>query len=240
MEMISPPVIPDIDLASLPHGQVMDLVQAGRDFIRAQDGLMRAGRTVIDEWLGTRGRRLVPYSHYPAGDVYDYASHSQYYFHSHRGGELGHIHAFLRPRGMPLGVHPADPSDWRGPDDNDALSHLVAISVDTDGRPVQLFTTNRWVTAETWYRADDVKKMLPCFGVAHDRPSSFANLWVTALVRLFIPQIERLLDARDRLIDRHHHRVPGIPVYEDREIEVTSIIDISVRDHIEKIISLVE
>ncbi len=228
-----------LDLAALPHGRLMDLVQAGRDFLRAQAELEKVGRTILDELTSGRTGRVVPYTHYPPGDVYDYASHSQYYFHSHRSGEIGHIHTFLRPRGMPLGVHPADPSDWRGPDDNDALSHLVAIGLGQDGWPTQLFTTNRWVTAEVWYRADAVKQMLPCFSIAHDRPSHWANLWVSSLVGLFAPQIEWLLDARDAVIENNRHRLPGIPVLEDRDLEMTSAIDISVHNNIEKIISAV-
>ena len=45
----------------------------------------------------------------------------------------------------------------------DEVSHLVAIALDYAGEPIRLFTTNRWVTGETWYRADDVIKMLDCF-----------------------------------------------------------------------------
>ena len=52
---------------------------------------------------------------------------------------------------------------------DDALTHVVAISMDSKGRPLRLFTTNRWVTGETWYRADDVCKVIGRFVIDHAR-----------------------------------------------------------------------
>jgi hypothetical protein len=222
-----PPLIgdsdPDCDLSLLPPALLEDMAAAGRDFLDCQRLLKERGETITAEFAE---RRLYPFNHYPKGDVYDAFSHSQYYFHLHREGEHGHFHTFLRPKGMPKGVRPADIADCRPPGDNDALSHLVAIAIDEVGHPVRLFTTNRWVTAETWYKAEDVKRMLPCFHIGHDRPSDLLNRWVTDLVALFRPQIERLLDDRDATIERYRHRLPGIPVLDDRELEVTSSMEI--------------
>lgn len=217
---------PDLDFQALTPLQLEEMAAAGRDFLDCQKSLRERSLTITDEFAE---RRLYPFDHYPRGDVYDSFSCSQYYFHFHRDGEHGHFHTFLRPRGMPEGIQPADPSEHRPPGDNDALSHLVAIAIDAQGLPEMLFTTNRWVTAETWYKADDVKRMLPCFHVGHDRPSDLLNRWVSALVTLFRPQIERLLEERDATIARYGHRLPGIPVFEDRELEVTSkmVIDVS-------------
>ncbi|HVI49936.1 MAG TPA: hypothetical protein VM661_01855 [Candidatus Sulfotelmatobacter sp.] len=210
---------PDVDLLALSPVRLQDMAVAGRDYLDCQRELKAKGRSIIDEMTD---RLPYPYTHYPKGDVYDALSHAQYYFHIHREGEHGHFHTFLRPRGMPDGIKPADPADHRPPGDNDALSHLVAIAIDADGTPDMLFTTNRWVTAETWYKAADVKAMLPCFHIGHDRPSDLLNRWITDLVVLFRPQIERLLDERDATIERYHFRLPGIPVLDDRELEVMS------------------
>ena len=216
---------PELDFQSLTPLLLEEMAAAGRDFLDCQKSLRERGLTITDEFSE---RRLYPFDHYPRGDVYDPVSCSQYYFHFHREGEHGHFHTFLRPKGMPADIQPADPMDQRPPGDNDALSHLVAIAIDAQGQPDMLFTTNRWVTAETWYKADDVKRMLPCFHVSHDRPSDLLNRWVTALVTLFQPQIERLLDERDATIARYSHRLPGIPVFDDRELEVTSQMSIDV------------
>jgi hypothetical protein len=225
-------LLPGFDAAALPARRLIEMDWAGRRFIDARMELLRMGRTIVDE---VAGERIDSFCHYPRGDVYDFHSHSQFYFHIHREDEHGHFHTFLRPRGMPIHLQPADPSEHRPPGDNDALSHLIAIAVDHRGEPVSLFTTNRWVTAETWYRAADVCAMLPCFRVDHDRPSLVLNCWVTAAVELFRPQIEQLLFARDAMIDRCRHRLAGIPVFEDRDLEVTSRMAIDVDDQLDRI-----
>ena len=88
------------------------------------------------------------WNHYPDGDVYDGNTHSQYYYHAHpaeeRPGEHGHFHTFIRPKGMPADIRPALVDDYEAPEDpDDALSHIVAISMDRKGFPIKLFTTNR-------------------------------------------------------------------------------------------------
>lgn len=227
---------PELEVDALDPLLAREMAEAGHDFMDCRETLRRQGRTIIDEVTG--GNRIFAFSHYPRGDVYDVISHSQYYFHSHRDGEHGHFHTFLRPRGMPPGILPADPADHREAGDNDALSHLVAISVDAEGQPDLLFTTNRWVTAETWYRAADVVAMLPCFHIGHDRPSDLLNRWISALVTLFRPQIERLLVARDETIVRCSHRLPGIGVLDDRELEVTSRMKIDPAEQIGRLLAL--
>src|SRR5205823_13048563 len=82
----------------------------------------------------------------------------------------------------------------------DEVVHLVAIAIDWQGQPIRLFTTNRWVTGETWYRADDVIRMLGRFHIAGDMPSAVLNCWLGALVRLFEPEIAVLLRNRDKTV----------------------------------------
>ena len=104
--------------------------------------------------------------------------------------------------------------------------------MDVAGQPVRLFTTNRWVTGETWYAADDVIRMLDGFTVDHARPSWPANRWITAMMRLFRPQIRILLKERDRTVAAWTDRHPDGWVYEERSLEVTSQILISVEEQI--------
>ncbi|MEE8172364.1 MAG: hypothetical protein V3T62_05480, partial [Alphaproteobacteria bacterium] len=51
-------------------------------------------------------------------------------------------------------INRPDRSAW--PSGDDALSHIIGISMDAKGMPIRLFTTNRWVTGEAWYKARDV------------------------------------------------------------------------------------
>src|SRR5262249_11715848 len=168
-------------------------------------------------------------------------------------GEHGHFHAFLRPRGMPAGVQPLmlpelaipdAPAQPQGPaqpparqpdqgEDNDKPSHLVAISMDASGLPIRLFTTNRWVTGETWYRSEDVVRMLDLFAIDKCEPSGPLNRWITALFALFRPEMRALLSARDAAIMNWRRRHRGkIHVFEDRRLEVASAISIDIEDQV--------
>jgi hypothetical protein len=193
----------------------------------------------------TAGGALIPdWRHYPEGDVFDPDTHAQYFFHAHpidgrSAPESGHFHTFLRPEGMPPGVAPlllpelavadvaASPPQAapikRGT--RDEVSHLIAISIDHRGEPVRLFTTNRWVTGETWYRADDVIRMLDRFAIAEVAPSEIVNRWVPAMIQLFRPQIGALLCARDVAVMAWRRR-RRTHVFEDPRLEITSSLDI--------------
>lgn len=229
-----------VDLSGLGRKRLERMAAAGREVREAARLLAESGDNAVSEVL--RGQDpFEVWDHYPKGDVYDWQTHSQYYFHAHppsenRFPEHGHFHTFLRPKGMPVGVKPASVDGFTMPEDpNDALSHLIAISVDGDSRPLRLFTTNRWVTGEVWYGARDVIRMLDLFDMGHAEPSRTADRWVTAMVALFRPQIETLLRERDTRIELHARLRPGGDVYDDRELEVTSVTDISVDEQIEAV-----
>ena len=208
----------------------------------------RTSNGILAEILSS-GTPVEAWRHYPADDVYDPSTHGQYFYHAHppgeRGsGEHGHFHLFLRARGMPLGVHPlvlpelaiadspAAPSAPSAPQshaggDSDPWSHLVAIAMDAGGLPLRLFTTNRWVTGETWYRASDVETMLDRFAVAAGPP--LLARWITGMVGLFKPEIASLIRARDEAVMGWRRRRRGkVHVFEDRRLEVTAALDIDV------------
>jgi hypothetical protein len=184
--------------------------------------------------------------HYPDGEVYDPNSHAQYFYHAHPVSdrpvrEHGHFHTFLRADGMSVGAAPlilpeiavanlpalppqAAPLKHGT---REEVSHLVAIAVDSRGEPIRLFTTNRWVTGETWYRADDVIGMLDRFVIFEIKPSETLNRWIGAMLRLFRPQIAALLRMRDDNVMawRRRHRTY---VFEDPALQITSSVDISI------------
>ncbi len=218
------------------------MTQAGVEAAECVRVLSKSGGNLVGEVLRGNGE-FVEWSHYPPDDVYDAETHAQFYFHAHPPEardrpDYGHFHTFLRPRGMPEGVAPAPVPDVVQPDgDNAALSHLIGISMTREGLPERLFTTNRWVTGETWYAADDVILMLDNFVIDLAYPSWPLNRWITAMIALYRPQIEILLQARDRRVVEWQAEHPAENVYEDRRLEITSSLDISMQSQIEWLIA---
>jgi len=229
-----------VSLDTLARDDLAAMAEAGRQIQDCYRVLRKSDANVVAEVLKDQGE-FFEWDHYPKGDVYDWDSHSQYYYHAHPpenrahryGEEHGHFHTFLRPRGMPAEIRPAPLDDYQPPEEaNDALTHFIGISMDAAGYPIRLFTTNRWVTGETWYVAEDVIAMLEKFEVDQARPSWPTNVWITNLLRLFRPDIERLLGKRDRTVAAWQAAHPGTNAYEDRNLELTSIAAISVEDRI--------
>lgn len=231
---------PDVDFAALSRAQLEVMAAAGQEVVEVHRVLAKTGDNVVGELL--RGHdNFYEWDHYPPGDVYDGETHGQYYYHAHPPeqrfpDEHGHFHTFLRPKGMPIGVKPAAVPIAAPPaDDNAALSHLIAIAMNSKGFPFRIFTVNRWVTGETWYEARDVVRMLDCFKIDHARPSWPVNRWITAMVALFKPQIVELLTMRDETVARWKAAHPDGDVYEDRNLEVTSAADVTIEAQVQSV-----
>lgn len=218
---------------------------AGETVIECLRVLAKTGDNVVGEVLRGAGP-FVEWEHFPRNDVYDPETHAQYYYHAHPPEtrameEHGHFHLFLRPKGMPPGMRPARVPDLRVPaGDNEALCHLVAISMDRYGQPRRLFTTNRWVTGETWYAAEDAVAMLDRFVVEVARPNWIVNRWITAMVRLFRPTIARLLAERDRTLADWRAAHPGVNALEDRRLEIMSAAEIELDRQIAAVVAMID
>lgn len=231
---------PQIDFAGLERASLEAMAEAAAQVTEVHRVLARTGDNVVGELLRGSGT-FYEWDHYPKGDVYDHETHAQYYYHAHPpeqrfAGEHGHFHTFLRPRGMPAGVRPAPVPNQQPPaDPDDALSHLVAIAMDSRGLPVRLFTVNRWVTGETWYAAEDVVSMLPRFAVGHARPSWPVNRWITAMLVLYRPFVATLLRQRDQAVRRWQSERNPPDVYEDRRLEVTSFLDVDLQEDVRRL-----
>jgi hypothetical protein len=233
---------PDSDppawLHELPRASLEAMLEAGREVLEWRRVLAKTGDNVVGELLRHEGPFYL-LDHYPKGDVFDPESHSQWYYHAHdrkdRPAEHGHFHTFLRGGGMPPRIAPAPLADFEPKADrHDLVCHLIAVSMDRSGWPIGLFTTNRWVTAETWYAADDVAAMLGRFDVRTSRPSWPVNRWLSSLLRLFRPQIVALLRQRDQRLHAWQREHPEINAYDDRRLEVTSQLPVSVEAQVEQ------
>jgi hypothetical protein len=208
--------------------------------------LAQRGITILNEVAPDAGA-MPDWARYPDGEFYDPVSHVQYFYHRHPWTsseqqesrlEHGHFHLFLRAEGMPAGVTPLllpelAVADMPVPPQaaplkhgmRDEVSHLVAISLDERGAPIRLFTTNRWVTGETWYTADDVIRMLDRFKLEGGGASALLHSWLGAIVQLFLPEIAVLLRRRDETVMGWRRRRRS-NVFEDPRLEVTSTFDI--------------
>jgi hypothetical protein len=227
-------------LRRLPREELLAMYYAAADATECAAALAHNGTNPVTAVL--EGAEAVEeWMHFPPGDVIDPRSHSQYYYHSHAAeerstGEHGHFHTFVRPKRMaseltpvpvPEGELPADEASW--------VAHLVGISTGASGQVVRLFTTNRWVTGEVWYDADTVISLLDRFEIDGDKPSRDLNRWVSAVMRMFRPQIVDLIRARDARIAEFQAAHPDSNVFEDRALQVTSEIPVDFLNQIRAI-----
>lgn len=217
-------------LAERPLHDLEAMHDAATALVAAQTEMVADGASPLADVLGATGSSPAPlreWDHVPPGDACDEASGGQFYYHAHAAhervpGEHGHFHLFLRPGAAAL--DPAPDTRYPHADPHapaSRIAHLVAISVDAHGRPFRLFTTNRWVCDETWYRAADVIGFLPHFDVTGAAAPARLARWLAAMVALFTPQIADLLHARDAAIAKAHAAGNG-NVLEDRALQELS------------------
>lgn len=159
--------------------------------------------------------------HYPAGDVVDACSGYRYYYHSHAAQawqrrEHGHFHLFST--------------------EGKAYTHLMALAIDARGLPLRMFTTNRWVTGETWRPHAEVFRLLQDFQVQTSGATALVDRWLTALMKLFIDPARQVLLQRDlrlqALLDRGRNVQRAL---EDRRIHVLSQARLSLLAQIEAV-----
>jgi hypothetical protein len=255
---------PITDFARLSRAALAAMAAAGEALVACRRGMAASGTSPLAEAL-QGAAPVYEWRHYPGGDVYDPASHAQYFYHAHppgerraakTGDEHGHFHTFLRARGMPVGVRPLvmpefavanNPAAPKAPlvpsapqtaagAEADPWSHLVAIAVDAAGTPLRFFTTNRWVTGETWYPAADVVRMLDAFAFGESGPSPLLNRWIAALLGLYKPQLAELIAQRDAAVmDWRRRRRAKVHVLEDQRLEITSVLAIDLEAQIAQI-----
>ncbi|MBD3803681.1 MAG: hypothetical protein IE919_10645 [Thioclava sp.] len=216
--------IPTPAIERLPRARLEEMHDAAETVLECETVLAKSGMSVVSEVLRGQGDFLT-WERYPRGDVFDTETHCHYFYHAHDAremaqGENGHFHLFMRPEGIIPGLEPWDLPGARIPEDGASrFVHIGAISVDAQGRALRIFTTNRWVTDECFYRAEDVIRLLDHFAIELAHPNWAVNLWLSGMVTLYRPQVEALLRARDAQIGARLAEHPGSDVLEDRGLQ---------------------
>lgn len=233
-------------LTACSANEIEDMITSGEMVLECHRVLANAKLNIVGEILRS-AENFTEWDHVPPKDVHDTASHSQYYYHAHpksaqgdniHDDEHGHFHLFMRGKGIARGIKPAPATDIKKhPKAENITCHLIGIAMNNKGLPIKLFTTNRWVTGETWYKAQDVINMLDDFEIDHAYPSWPVNLWMTHMVNLFKPQIKALIRQRDEKV-RAWERAAAKDapyVFEDRALEVTSYQYIDIDEQISQL-----
>lgn len=159
------------------------------------------------------------FDHYPQDDLVDLRRGSQFYYHSHRDGDLehGHLHLFWHATasGRRRYLRPGQARWTRG-----APTHLLAISLDARGLPVALFTVNQWVTDGHWFDAAATLACVDRFTMGELEGHEHACRWLTGFVRLYRPLIKELLAKRDQRLKRRSNLKQAL---QDRRLELLSL-----------------
>lgn len=188
------------------HDQLETMRRAGEALLECYRDLAARDAHLAGELIGDAAFEEA--RHYPAGDVRDPTSGAQLYFHAHLNDELGHFHTHVRIAG-------ATP-------EADELVHLVGVSVDACGLPTRLFAPNCWATDDRWRPADELRALLDRFTFEAAPQGFVACRALPALLRLFRPQIEALLDARDAAVAR------DASVLDDRATRLLAATEVSI------------
>lgn len=94
----------------------------------------------------------------------------------------------------------------------DEWTHVVGLSIDRQGQPVQWFAVNRWVTGGPWLPRDELVPLLPCPDFTAE--PGLVERWLAAMVCAFKDDIAAVLESRDqnfssRLAGREPEEVQG-------------------------------
>lgn len=225
----------------------MDYARALRQLDDGQfDGIRAACETAVDSWVAVtqrrgsliqdwvRGRVVGESEHFPAGDLVDLRTGSQFFYHAHRSGlaEHGHLHLFWHAtasgtRRRPRHGHTAS--------HRTAPAHLFAIGLSDRGLPVSLFTVNQWVTEGHWFDAAGTLALVDRFGLTPVRPHTDSCRWLNAFVTMYRPAVARLLADRDRRVARLTARRPWREVAADTRVEILSTLALDWRADIDAV-----
>ncbi len=219
------------------------MCRAADDVLAVLEAVASRGSHVVTELIGAGPFTIG--EHYPPDDVYDHGSGAGFYYHAHHDDpracpdgvrllpEHGHFHLLMNRLAVPAGAKPLKRpgrpiKDW-------GQCHLVALVMSDSGVPCRLFTLNQWPSQEWLYAAPVATDLLDRFQLTDPGLQTPVNRWVFAMAALFQPQIAYLLHERDRVLSSRTPVGGAKSIYQDRTLEIPSLIDIDLDRQIEAV-----
>lgn len=235
----------EFDYSSLSTQMLIHMQHGVEDMVAVLQEAAEAEYHVLTDVLASvEDEPFTQWQHYPPGDVHDRDNGALWFYHAHEEDKLarpweehGHFHLFTYTEHAPENAEPlALPPE---PDyENGGLCHLVAVSFNNSGIPVQLFTVNRWVAMEWQYPADVVISMIDRFRIENPidgkEKYDLTSRWLMALLKVYRPQIEWALRERDALIASMKADDPD-NWSEDETVEVLSAVTFDFAGQIDRI-----
>ena len=192
----------------IPLAELDSFFQAGKVLKELSGQFQQAQTNVVSCVLNDQA--IEEWEVYPWEDgIIDNKNKTQYFYHSHpQSPEHGHFHIFKRHANK--------------------LVHLIAVAMDDKGEALELFTVNTWVTGEKVLPVDKIKRFVRDFQVESDQFDNRVSEFIVHIVKLYRPDIERLIDERQQVYAAYRKEHNGSDPYEDRQLEITSTLNINV------------
>lgn len=207
MTPLTAPELDQLDFSQLSRAQLLAMQQAADDMMGVLQEAAEQGIHILTDVLASSDEAFTQWQHYPPGDVKDKKAGAIWFYHAHAEDEVarpwdehGHFHTFIYTEHFD-GADAAIALPEKIDEKKGGLTHLVAISFNKEGLPMKVFTTNRWVTDEWMYSAEETIERLDKFKIetgAH----RLTSRWLVAALQLFRPQIEWSLRHRDQFIEQ--------------------------------------
>lgn len=198
----------------------MERTAAQSLFIESTQQMFAEHNPLMQRVIGDLAGEAESWVHYPVSDVVNGTLSARWFYHCHapeeRGpGEHGHFHLFVGKMALPETAEPMmapPPSDAKRAE----VVHVGALSIDYQGLPTGWFTTNRWVTDEFLYPAEQLIALLPKLDFRGPQGDPLVNDWLTAIAALQTEDLSKILRQRDL------HIADAAVQPEDRGAEVLS------------------
>lgn len=219
-----------VNLEKYTVKDLKNMVEAGLKVVEWHRFLVKNNVQLVKNLL-PRKEAFYQFDLSPSSNAAGYESPSQLSCHALRTGKHAHFHIFLRDKTIPQNHRSTGRFAVNGTDQhNGKICHLFAISMDPYGIPIRLFTTNLSITGENWRPARDILTKAERFQFDPAQPSWVVSRWVTAMLRLFRPQIREMLEERDRAVAKWKRKRAGKYIFGNWELCFSSIKEISVEE----------